>query len=42
MGDRSICGVYAIRNTINDKVYVGKSVNIEDRFRRHKSMLNTN
>lgn len=30
------CGIYIIKNTINDKVYVGQSVDIEHRFYAHK------
>lgn len=29
-------GIYVIRNKINDKVYVGKSINCELRFKNHK------
>lgn len=36
------CGVYLIRNSVNGKVYVGSSVNIEQRWRQHKSDLNKN
>lgn len=32
-------GIYCIKNTIDDKVYVGKSVNIRQRVSRHKSEL---
>lgn len=32
-------GIYAIRNNINGKVYVGQSTNIETRWIRHKSEL---
>lgn len=33
------CGIYVIKNIINDKIYVGSSINIKDRLIRHKSML---
>ncbi|MEG2307269.1 MAG: GIY-YIG nuclease family protein [Erysipelotrichaceae bacterium] len=33
------CGIYAIRNLTTNKVYVGKSINIESRFSGHKAML---
>jgi hypothetical protein len=33
-------GIYCIKNKINGKVYIGKSVDIKDRFRRHRSLLN--
>lgn len=32
-------GIYKITNIINNKCYIGKSLNIEDRLRRHKSAL---
>jgi group I intron endonuclease len=32
-------GIYAIRNTINNKVYVGQSVNIKKRIQQHFSEL---
>ena len=32
-------GIYTIRNTENDKVYVGSSLNIEKRFLKHKTQL---
>ena len=30
-------GIYKITNLINHKVYIGQSINIEERWRRHKS-----
>lgn len=33
-------GVYQIRNKINNKLYIGSSVNIQKRFRCHKTDLN--
>lgn len=33
-------GIYAIRNTINNKVYVGSAVNFNKRFIKHKTELN--
>lgn len=33
------CGIYTIKNTINGNQYIGKSVNIEDRFHQHKCEL---
>lgn len=35
-------GVYAIKNKVNDKVYIGESNNIERRWQEHKDELNTN
>jgi len=32
-------GIYSIRNTVNGKVYIGKSVNIAGRWRSHRSCL---
>ena len=34
-------GIYCIKNKINGKVYIGSSNNIERRFKRHKTELNT-
>ena len=34
-----LCGIYCIKNTVNDKVYVGQSKNIKARFYIHKSNL---
>lgn len=30
------CGIYKITNTINQKSYIGQSLNIEERWKRHK------
>lgn len=35
------CGIYCIRNTINNKVYIGKSINIYKRIRQHNYLLNS-
>jgi group I intron endonuclease len=35
-------GIYSITNTINDKLYIGSSVNIRARFNRHLSDLRLN
>ncbi len=35
----AICGIYAIRNVLNGKMYVGQSVNIRDRWRSHRKQL---
>ena len=32
------CGIYLIRNKINNKVYIGLSINIEERWQRHRSL----
>lgn len=36
----TISGIYMIRNTINNKLYIGQSVDIVNRWRHHKWMLN--
>lgn len=38
---RIMIGIYCIKNKTNGKVYIGSSNNIERRFRRHKTELNT-
>lgn len=35
-------GIYRITNIINNKVYIGQSINIEDRFAHHRSSLSHN
>lgn len=35
-----LSGVYEIRNTLNNKRYIGSSINIYRRWRDHKRMLN--
>ncbi len=34
-----VCGIYGIVNTINNKIYIGKSVDIKHRFSEHKCDL---
>ena len=34
-----ICGIYKITNTLNGKVYIGQSVNVQERFYEHKRKL---
>lgn len=41
MVDR-ICGIYMIRNILNNKVYIGKSVDIKRRWTNHKTNLDNN
>ena len=36
---RNISGIYIIKNTINDKVYIGSSVCIKQRFIEHKNQF---
>ena len=33
-------GIYQIRNIINNKIYIGSSIDIERRWRKHKERLN--
>jgi group I intron endonuclease len=33
-------GIYCIKNLINNKVYIGKSINIYERIRQHINLLN--
>ena len=37
-----VCGIYMVKNILNDKVYIGKSIDIIKRWRKHKSDLNNN
>lgn len=37
-----ICGIYCIKNIVNNKIYIGQSVDINARFRHHKSELKHN
>lgn len=37
-----ITGIYVIRNLVNGKVYIGQSVNVDDRLAHHKSELRHN
>lgn len=39
--DKKKVGIYVIRNLVNQKVYVGKSVNIYFRMKQHITLLNT-
>ena len=36
------CGIYQIRNIINNKIYIGSTKNFPNRWRNHKSDLNRN
>ena len=36
------CGIYFISNKVNNKIYVGQSVNIERRWKQHKRELKNN
>ena len=37
--ENKICGIYKIVNNVNKKIYIGQSININRRFREHKSKL---
>lgn len=37
-----ICGIYAIENLVNHKIYIGQSVHIYQRWREHKCYLRNN
>lgn len=39
MAKEKICGIYCIENLVNHKKYIGQSVNIKSRFRKHKNYL---
>lgn len=36
------CGIYCIKNLINDKIYIGQSTNIKKRWKVHTKELNCN
>lgn len=38
----NICGIYYIKNIVNNNMYIGQSINIKNRFSCHKSALNKN
>lgn len=42
MGTERICGIYCINNIINNKKYIGQSININKRWKSHISALNNN
>lgn len=35
-------GIYKILNTANNKVYIGSSININNRWAKHKALLRHN
>ncbi len=39
--DKEKCGIYLIKNLINNKIYIGKSINIYNRISSHISSLNS-
>ena len=36
------CGIYKIENKINGKLYIGQSINIEERWKNHKTHYKIN
>jgi group I intron endonuclease len=42
MSNEKICGIYKIRNIKNNKIYIGSSYNILNRWKQHKYQLNKN
>ena len=42
MTNKNICGIYKITNIINEKVYIGQSINILRRWNEHIRELNKN
>jgi len=42
MRKNKICGIYCIENINTNKKYIGQSINIEDRWSKHKSELRHN
>lgn len=38
----NICGIYYIKNIVNNNMYIGQSINIKNRFSCYKSALNKN
>lgn len=38
----TICGIYQIKNTINNKKYIGQSKNIKKRWKEHQTLLKRN
>lgn len=37
-----VSGIYTIKNKVNDKIYVGQSIDVHDRLIHHKSKLRNN
>ena len=35
------CGIYKITNQVNQKVYIGQSINIENRWKEHLQKCNS-
>ena len=41
MSCKKICGIYRIKNLINNKIYIGESIDLDSRLSNHKSALKT-
>lgn len=39
---KKICGIYSIKNVINNKIYIGSSAGIYQRWTNHKRLLKYN
>ena len=35
LGNKTVCGIYMITNLITSECYIGRSVNIADRWKQH-------
>jgi len=42
MKRKKICGIYIIKNNINNKIYIGQSIDIHKRWANHKNELKRN
>ena len=36
LSDNPICGIYSVTNKINNKIYIGQSIDIERRWNQHR------
>ena len=42
MAYKQVCGIYEIRNLVNDKIYIGSSYHIYNRWSQHRQFLKKN
>ena len=42
MKPNTISGIYQIKNLINNKIYIGSTINLKQRFNDHKKLLRHN